>query len=148
VISSILNQVALHGTLHVLKYRYLFGDFFQFESGYIAVDFAAFPSMLVQLLEKCRHVDGASPPRFILVLNCTAGGHQACLEFTELNQFKHLCHLSLILVKASDVELKVNDVINIYFPKSDVESLTETCYVKFWILVLVLIIYTRSEVSY
>jgi hypothetical protein len=33
---------------------------------------------------------------------------QACLEFTELNQFKHLCHLSLILVKASDVELKVN----------------------------------------
>ena len=80
-----------------------------------SVDFAAFPSMLVQLLEKCRVEGevvggggGESPPRFILVLNCAAaGGHQASLEFTELNMFKHLCHLSLIVVKASDMQLKV-----------------------------------------
>jgi hypothetical protein len=77
---------------------------------FCAVDFASFPSMLVQLLEKCRaEADNSESPRFILVLNCAAatGGQQANLEFTELNLFKHLCHLSLIVVKASDTQLKV-----------------------------------------
>jgi hypothetical protein len=65
---------------------------------FFAVDFAAFPSMLVQLLEKCRQEgveNGASsPPRFILVLNCTAGGgHQAVLPSRPLICPKSINHV-------------------------------------------------------
>jgi hypothetical protein len=71
--------------------------------------------MLVQLLEKCRAEADSENPRFILVLNCAAaaGGQQASLEFTELNLFKHLCHLSLIVVKASDTQLKVRPYVSV-----------------------------------
>ena len=60
--------------------------------------------VLVQLLEKCVSESQTSQPKFVLVLNFTK--QQPCLEFTELNLFKHLVHLSLVVMKASDAQLK------------------------------------------
>ena len=60
--------------------------------------------VLVQLLEKCVSESQTSQPKFVLVLNFTKS--QPCLEFTELNLFKHLVHLSLVVMKASDAQLK------------------------------------------
>ena len=68
------------------------------------MDFAAFPAMLVQLLEKCLAEGQTSQPRFVLVLNLARP--QPCLEFTELNLFKHLVHLSLVVLKPTDSQLQ------------------------------------------
>lgn len=70
----------------------------------LLVDFSNFPNMLVQLLDKCLSECQSSQPKFVLVLNMTKP--QPCLEFTELNMFKHLVHLSLVVLKASDTQLK------------------------------------------
>lgn len=70
----------------------------------LLVDFASFPSMVVQLLEKCLAEGQTSQPQFVLVLNCSKP--QPCLEFTELNMFKHLVHLSLVVLRATDTQLK------------------------------------------
>jgi len=70
----------------------------------LLVDFANFPTMVVQLLEKCLSEGHTSQPKFVLVLNLTKA--QPCLEFTELNLFKHLVHLTLIVLRASDNQLK------------------------------------------
>jgi len=70
----------------------------------LLVDFASFPSMLVQLLDKCLEESRSDNPKFILVLNCC--NSSTTLEFIELNFFKHLCHLSVIVVKANDTQLK------------------------------------------
>ena len=67
----------------------------------LLVEFSQFPGMLTQLLEKCQ---AESQPSFVLVLNLV--GPQPCLEFTELNMFKHLVHLSLVVARASDSQLK------------------------------------------
>ena len=40
----------------------------------------------------------------MLLLNLTTA--QPCLEFTELNMFKQLVHLSLVVLRASDSQLK------------------------------------------
>jgi len=70
----------------------------------LLVDYANFPTMVVQLLEKCLSEGHTSQPKFVLVLNLTKA--QPCLEFTELNLFKHLVHLSLIVLRATDNQLK------------------------------------------
>lgn len=72
----------------------------------LLVDFSSFPGMLRQLLDKCREESGNTTgnPSFILVMNHSSTG--TTLEFTELNMFKHLCHLSLIIVKATTDQLK------------------------------------------
>lgn len=70
----------------------------------LLVDFTNFPTMVVQLLEKCLSEGHTSQPKFVLVLNLTKA--QPCLEFTELNLFKHLVHLSLIVLRATDNQLK------------------------------------------
>ena len=74
----------------------------------LSVDFSSFPGMLRQLLDKCREESGNTTgnPSFILVMNHSSTG--TTLEFTELNMFKHLCHLSLIIVKATTDQLKVS----------------------------------------
>ena len=63
----------------------------------------------VQLLEKCMTEPGnvgagAGQPSFVLVLNLTSA--QPSLEFTELNMFKHLVHLAVAVLRASDAQLK------------------------------------------
>ena len=70
----------------------------------LLVDFSAFPAMLVQLLEKCLAEGQTSQPRFVLVLNLARP--QPCLEFTELNLFKHLVHLALVVLKPTDGQLQ------------------------------------------
>jgi len=70
----------------------------------LLVDFSSFPSMLRQLLTRCREEADNHTPAFALVLNNNNNSHN--IEVTELNMFKHLCHLSLIVVKASDHQLK------------------------------------------
>ena len=56
------------------------------------------------MLEKCKAESSCPQPSFVLVLNLTKA--QPCLEFTELNMFKHLVHLSLVVLRASDTQLK------------------------------------------
>ena len=77
----------------------------------LLVEFSQFPSMVNQLLEKCQAESHSQQPKFILVLNLT--GPQPCLEFTELNMFKHLVHLSLVLARATDSQLKDYLVLSI-----------------------------------
>ena len=77
----------------------------------LLVEFSQFPSMVTQLLEKCQAESHNQQPKFILVLNLA--GQQPCLEFTELNMFKHLVHLSLVLARATDSQLKDYLVLSI-----------------------------------
>lgn len=77
----------------------------------LLVEFSQFPSMVTQLLEKCQTESHSQQPKFILVLNLT--GPQPSLEFTELNMFKHLVHLSLVLARATDSQLKDYLVLSI-----------------------------------
>ena len=70
----------------------------------LLVEFSQFPGMVTQLLEKCKAESQNPQPGFILVLNLS--GPQPCLEFTELNTFKHLVHLSLVLARATETQLK------------------------------------------
>jgi len=78
----------------------------------LLVDFAAFPHKFVELVETCRNEAEKEVPRFILVLRCVSeegigqsssaasGSGSITLEVVEVNMFKHLCHLSLILAPA------------------------------------------------
>ena len=77
----------------------------------LLVEFSQFPGMVTQLLEKCQTESNNQQPKFILVLNLS--GPQPCLEFTELNMFKHLVHLSLVLARATDSQLKDYLVLSI-----------------------------------
>jgi len=88
----------------------------------LLVDFSNFPNMLVQLLDKCLSECQSSQPKFVLVLNMTKP--QPCLEFTELNMFKHLVHLSLVVMKASDTQLKDYLVTSITKLNKDKEQTT------------------------
>ena len=49
---------------------------------------------------------------------------QPCLEFTELNMFKHLVHLSLVVLRASDTQLKDYLVTSITQLSRDKEQVT------------------------
>ena len=59
---------------------------------------------------------------FVLVLNLTTA--QPCLEFTELNMFKHLVHLSLVVLRAPDTQLKDYLVTSITQLSRDKELVT------------------------
>ena len=58
----------------------------------------------------------------MLVLNLTTAQH--CLEFTELNIFKQLVHLSLVVLRASDSQLKDYLVTSITQLSRDKEQIT------------------------
>jgi len=66
----------------------------------LLVDFTSFPGMLRQLKEKCLE----EADSFILILATSPSS--TTLQFTELNLFKHLAHLTLVLLKATDTQLK------------------------------------------
>merc|ERR1719151_405284 len=79
--------------------------------------------MLTQLVEKCVEEGRTVQPRFILVLNCC--GPQVSLDFTELSQFKHLVYLSLVVLKATDSQLKdylVDSLVTLNREKEMVEG--------------------------
>ena len=74
------------------------------------------------MLEKCIAESSSPQPSFVLVLNLTTA--QPCLEFTELNMFKHLVHLSLVVLRASDTQLKDYLVTSITKLARDKEQVT------------------------
>ena len=78
--------------------------------------------MVTQLLEQCQTDSLNQQPKFVLVLNLTL--QPPCLEFTELNMFKHLVHLSLVLVRATDSQLK--DYLVVSLSKVTKEKQEET----------------------
>jgi len=89
----------------------------------LLVDFLSFPGMLTQLVEKCVEEGRTVQPKFVLVLNCS--GPQVSLDFTELSQFKHLVHLSLVVLKATDSQLKdylVDSLVSVKREKEAVEG--------------------------
>uniref|UniRef100_A0A0N7ZCC4 Spindle assembly abnormal protein 6 N-terminal domain-containing protein n=1 Tax=Scylla olivacea TaxID=85551 RepID=A0A0N7ZCC4_SCYOL len=69
----------------------------------LLVDFSAFPHKFVELVSSCIQESSKESPRFLLVLRYSedGGGGGATLEVTEVNIFKHLCHLALTLTPAS-----------------------------------------------
>ncbi|XP_050693351.1 spindle assembly abnormal protein 6 homolog isoform X2 [Eriocheir sinensis] len=69
----------------------------------LLVDFSAFPHKFVELVNSCIQEASKDSPRFLLVLRYSgdSGGGAASLEVTEVNIFKHLCHLALALTPAS-----------------------------------------------
>ncbi|XP_045118725.1 spindle assembly abnormal protein 6 homolog [Portunus trituberculatus] len=68
----------------------------------LLVDFSAFPHKFVELVSSCIQESSKESPRFLLVLRYSEdGGGGATLEVTEVNIFKHLCHLALTLTPAS-----------------------------------------------
>jgi len=83
----------------------------------LLVDFTSFPGMLCQLLDKCEQEGDNPSPAFILIFNI--GLDTSSLDFTELNLFKHLCHLSLFISKATDSKLKEYLVSCIQLLKSE-----------------------------
>ena len=63
-----------------------------------------------------------SQATFVLVLNLTTA--HPCLEFTELNMFKHLVHLSLVVLRAPETQLKDYLVTSITQLSRDKELVT------------------------
>jgi spindle assembly abnormal protein 6 len=73
----------------------------------LLVDYAAFPQKFIDLLNLCLSESTSSTPRFLLQLvTFTADKSSALLNVVEANPFKHLTHLSLKVLLASDSVLK------------------------------------------
>lgn len=80
----------------------------------LLVDFDNFATQLICLLEQCQ-IPGASlsktPPKFLLLLAEESGDWN--FKLVETNNFKHLCHLSLSMIPASDCNLKTHMAMKI-----------------------------------
>lgn len=80
----------------------------------LLVDFDNFATQLICLLEQC-NVPGSNvskaPPKFLLLLAEENG--EWTLKLVETNNFKHLCHLSLLISPASDTNLKTHMAMKI-----------------------------------
>jgi spindle assembly abnormal protein 6 len=62
----------------------------------IIVDFAQLAGMIGKLADKCIQEDvGGGEGKFHLMLDCGSGSSSSTLNFQEVNDFRHLCHLSL-----------------------------------------------------
>lgn len=78
----------------------------------ILVDFATFPSKVVELLERCIHHGGEESPKFLAILS----GHshvdgarmpgESVLSIVEMNQFKQLNHIALRFRPGNDAAIK------------------------------------------
>ena len=101
-------------------------DFFQLKSEQqLVFDFQAFPSKLVELVERCMNVATGSKEEkvvFDIVLETRQTG-EAFLNFIENNQFKALCHLSLRFREATDQILKQHLAHRLTFERSGNEDL-------------------------
>ncbi|XP_023217384.1 spindle assembly abnormal protein 6 homolog [Centruroides sculpturatus] len=76
----------------------------------LLVDFPAFPQKFIDLLELCQKEELNEVPRFLLNLTLPSKSildlNPAHLEVVETNPFKHLIHLSLKVLPASDNDIK------------------------------------------
>jgi spindle assembly abnormal protein 6 len=70
----------------------------------LLVDFTAFPSKLVELLEHTREAAASPHPRFVVTLASSQGG--SVLSVVEANNFRQLVHISLQLRAGTDTEVK------------------------------------------
>ena len=70
----------------------------------LLVDFTAFPSKLVELLEKTRDEAALPQPKFIATLKSTDTGGTLCV--VETNKFRQLVHISLQVRAGTDSEIK------------------------------------------
>uniref|UniRef100_A0A6A7G1S8 ER-Golgi vesicle-tethering protein/Myosin class II heavy chain n=1 Tax=Hirondellea gigas TaxID=1518452 RepID=A0A6A7G1S8_9CRUS len=70
----------------------------------LLVDFSAFPSKFIELLELCSSSKDSPVPKFLAVLSSRNGHSQ--LNIMETNQFKHLQHLSLQFRPGNDSSIK------------------------------------------
>jgi len=75
------------------------------QSQNLKVDFTAFPSNVVALVDRCGRRGGDSA--YVLELNTAVdGGTLAMLSVVETNPFKNLVHLSLTLIPGTDCTVK------------------------------------------
>jgi spindle assembly abnormal protein 6 len=76
----------------------------------LLVDFMAFPTKFIELLESCLQElvsSGESAPSFLAVLDTqTKDAHSSLLSIVETNKFKHLTHLSLRFTPGNDASIK------------------------------------------
>ncbi|GFQ83724.1 spindle assembly abnormal protein 6 homolog [Trichonephila clavata] len=75
----------------------------------LLVDFSAFPQKFIALIEICLMEENKSQPKFLLVLNVSdkVGNFSSSqLDIIETNPFKHLTHLSLKFVAATDSSIR------------------------------------------
>ncbi|GFS56014.1 spindle assembly abnormal protein 6 homolog [Trichonephila clavipes] len=76
----------------------------------LLVDFSAFPQKFIDLIEICLMEENKSQPKFLLVLNVSdkVGNFSSSsqLDIIETNPFKHLTHLSLKFVAATDSSIR------------------------------------------
>lgn len=73
----------------------------------LLVDFSAFPQKFIDLLQLCLSEAGKDSPKFLLELSVSSSDRGfATLSIVETNPFRHLNHLSLKFVPASDAYLK------------------------------------------
>ena len=70
----------------------------------ILVDFATFPSKLVELLRQCQAAATEEHPRFVGQVSSMTG--VPTFTVTETNPFRQLAHLSLRFVAGNDVSIK------------------------------------------
>ena len=70
----------------------------------ILVDFATFPSKLVELLRQCQAAAEEEHPKFVAQLSSVSGA--PVFTVTETNPFRQLCHLALRLVAGNDAAIK------------------------------------------
>lgn len=70
----------------------------------ILVDFATFPSKLVELLRHCQSAALEEHPRFVAQISSVAGIHT--FTITETNPFRQLAHLALRCVAGNDASIK------------------------------------------
>ncbi|KAI3381346.1 hypothetical protein SNEBB_006422 [Seison nebaliae] len=80
-------------------------DFQQIKSNQgLLVDFLSFPQKFIELLNLCIENQNINPPKFQLQLLVNENGS---LNVVEINPFKHLTHLSLLLLNGNDTEVKI-----------------------------------------
>ncbi|KAF8764944.1 Spindle assembly abnormal protein 6 like protein [Argiope bruennichi] len=76
----------------------------------LLVDFSAFPQKFIDLIEVCLAEENKPQPKFLLMFHLSdKAGHFASssqLDIVETNPFKHLTHLSLKFVPATDSTVK------------------------------------------
>ncbi|XP_054706582.1 spindle assembly abnormal protein 6 homolog [Uloborus diversus] len=76
----------------------------------LLVDFSAFPQKFIELIELCMHEESSTTPKFILTFNVNDRlgniSSPSNLDVIETNPFKHLTHLSIKLVVASESAVK------------------------------------------
>lgn len=76
----------------------------------LLVDFSAFPQKFIDLIEICLAEENKSQPKFLLVFNVSdkIGNFSSSsqLDVVETNPFKHLTHLSLKFVAATDSSIR------------------------------------------